>query len=77
MKIGFNEGCNQFCKDHSVLKDLELCEKHGFDFIDIQSECLDRDLAEGKYTLRNWHLGSMIQIISSGCYPTMLSSFLI
>lgn len=51
MKIGFNEGCNRFCKDHSVLKDLELCEKYGFDFIDIQSECLDRDLAEGKYTL--------------------------
>lgn len=51
MKIGFNEGSNRFCKDHSVLKDLELCEKYGFDFIDIQSECLDRDLAAGKYTV--------------------------
>ena len=51
MKIGFNEGCNRFCKDHAVLKDLELCEKFGFDFIDIQSECLDRDLAAGKCTL--------------------------
>lgn len=53
MKIGFNEGCNRFCQDHSVLRDLELCEKYGFDYIDIQSECLDRDLAAGKYTLED------------------------
>lgn len=51
MKIGFNEGCNRFCANHSVLEDLELCEKYGFDYIDIQSECLDRELPEGKYTL--------------------------
>lgn len=51
MKIGFNEGCNRFCKDHSVLKDLELCEKYGFDYIDVQSECLNRDLEAGKYTI--------------------------
>jgi 2-keto-myo-inositol isomerase len=53
MKIGFNEGCNRFCKDHSVLRDLELCEQYGFDYIDIQSECLDRDLAAGKFTLED------------------------
>jgi Sugar phosphate isomerases/epimerases len=53
MKIGFNEGCDRFCQDHSVLKDLELCEQYGFDYIDIQSECLDRDLAAGKYTLED------------------------
>lgn len=51
MKIGFNEGCNRFCENHSVLKDLELCEKYGFDYIDIQSECLNRDLETGKYTI--------------------------
>ena len=51
MKLGFNEGCNRFCKDHSVLKDLDYCEKAGFDYIDIQSECLNRDLEAGKYTL--------------------------
>ena len=51
MKIGFNEGCNRFCKDHSVLKDLDLCEKYGFDYIDVQSECLNRDLEAGKYTI--------------------------
>lgn len=53
MKIGFNEGCNRFCKDHSVMKDLEYCDKYGFDYIDIQSECLDRDLDEGKYTIED------------------------
>ena len=51
MKIGFNEGCNRFCEGHSVLEDLALCEEHGFDYIDVQSECLDRELAAGKYTL--------------------------
>lgn len=28
MKIGFNEGCNRFCENHSVLEDLDLCEKY-------------------------------------------------
>ena len=51
MKIGFNEANDRFCKGHSVMKDLELCEQHGFDFIDIQSECLNRDLDAGKCTL--------------------------
>ena len=53
MKIGFNEGCNRFCENHSVLQDLELCEKYGFDYIDIQSECLDRELPKGLYTLED------------------------
>ena len=51
MKIGFNEGCDRYCEGHTVLNDLEFCEKYGFDCIDIQSECLDRDLAAGKCTL--------------------------
>lgn len=51
MKIAFNEGCNRFCEGHSVLDDLNLCEKYGFDYIDIQSECLDREIAAGKYTI--------------------------
>ena len=53
MKIGFNEGCNRFCENHSVLEDLKLCEKYGFDYIDIQSECLDRELPKGLYTLED------------------------
>ncbi len=59
MKIGFNEANDRFCKDHSVMKDLELCEQHGFDFIDIQSECLNRDLDAGACTLEE--LGAWFQ----------------
>lgn len=51
MKIGFNEANDRFCTGHSVMKDLEFCEKYGFDYIDIQSECLDRDLKDGVVTL--------------------------
>ena len=63
MKIGFNEGCNRFCENHSVLEDLDLCEKYGFDYIDIQSECLDREIAAGKYTTISAH-GSLTQSIT-------------
>ena len=38
MKLGFNEANDRFCANHSVMMDLELCEKYGFDCIDIQSE---------------------------------------
>jgi 2-keto-myo-inositol isomerase len=67
MKTGFNEGCNRFCKDHSVLKDLELCEKNDFDFIDIQSECLSRDLEAGKYTIEElgeWFKNHKLKMLS-------------
>lgn len=58
MKIGFNEGCNRFCENHSVLEDLALCEKYGFDYIDVQSECLDRELAAGNTRWRSWAISS-------------------
>ena len=29
MKIGFNEANDRFCKGHTVMMDLELCEKYG------------------------------------------------
>lgn len=67
MKIGFNEGCNRFCKDHSVLKDLDYCEKYGFDYIDIQSECLNRDLEAGKYTIEElgeWFKNHKLKMLS-------------
>ena len=44
MRLGFNEANDRFCQGHTVMQDLELCEKYGFDCIDIQSECLNRDL---------------------------------
>ncbi len=67
MKIGFNEGCDRFCENHSVLSDLEFCEKNGFDFIDIQSECLDRDLTAGKVTLEqlgDWFKNHKLKMLS-------------
>jgi 2-keto-myo-inositol isomerase len=51
MNIGFNEANSKGCSGHTLMKDLEYCEKYGFDFIDIQSECLDRDLDKGIVTL--------------------------
>ena len=59
MKIGFNEGCNRFCENHSVLEDLDLCEKYGVDYIDIQSECLDREIAAGSTPSTIWPHGSL------------------
>ena len=67
MKIGFNEGCDRYCENHSVLNDLEFCEQNGFDFIDIQSECLDRDLAAGKVTLEQlgeWFKNHKLKMLS-------------
>lgn len=51
MKICFNEGCSYLCDDHSVKKDLEYCEKYGFDYIDIQEKCLNADLESQACTL--------------------------
>ena len=67
MKIGFNEANDRFCKDHSVMMDLEYCEKYGFDFIDIQSECLNRDLEAGKITLEEmgeWFKNHHLKMLS-------------
>jgi len=67
MKIGFNEGCDRYCEGHTVLNDLEFCEINGFDMIDIQSECLDRDLAAGKVTLEqlgDWFKTHKLKMLS-------------
>ena len=67
MKLGFNEANDRFCKNHSVMMDLELCEKFGFDCIDIQSECLNRDLEAGKITLEEmgaWFQSHHLKMLS-------------
>lgn len=67
MRIGFNEANDRFCAGHTVMQDLELCEKYGFDFIDIQSECLDRDLEKGIVTveeLGKWFKTHHLQMLS-------------
>jgi len=49
------------------MKDLEYCEKYGFDYIDIQSECLNRDLEAGKYTIEEmgeWFKNHKLKMLS-------------
>lgn len=41
MKFCFNQGSSDKCKDHSMIAELEACEKYGFDFIDIRFDILD------------------------------------
>lgn len=48
MKLGFNEGTSLECEGHSLQKDLDLCEKYGFDYIDVRSDCLNDYLQSGK-----------------------------
>ncbi|MFR4414572.1 MAG: hypothetical protein ACLT4C_04530 [Butyricicoccus sp.] len=70
MKLGFNEANDRFYKNHSVMMDLELCEKYGFDCIDIQSECLNRDLEAGKITLEEmgaWFQSHHLKMLSLQC----------
>ncbi|MFV0527688.1 MAG: sugar phosphate isomerase/epimerase family protein [Lachnospiraceae bacterium] len=40
MKIGFNEATALGCKGQSLMADLELCEKYGFDFFEMRFDCL-------------------------------------
>jgi 2-keto-myo-inositol isomerase len=40
MKLGFNEATALKCKGQSLITDLELCEKYGYDYIEIRSDCL-------------------------------------
>lgn len=67
MNIGFNEANDRFCAGHTVMQDLEYCEKYGFDYIDIQSECLDRDLENGAVTLEElgeWFKNHHVKMLS-------------
>ncbi len=66
MKMGFNEGTSLGCKGHTLQADLDLCEKHGFDFIDVRFDCLNEYLASGK-TLRDlaaWFKGHRLKPLS-------------
>jgi 2-keto-myo-inositol isomerase len=67
MKLGFNEANDRGCEGHTVMKDLEFCEKYGFDYIDIQSECLDRDLEAGITTVEEigeWFKNHRLKMLS-------------
>ena len=67
MRIGFNEANDRFCKGHTLMQDLEYCEKYGFDCIDIQSLCLNRDLEAGLVTLEElgeWFKNHHLKMLS-------------
>lgn len=40
MKLGFNEATALECKGQSLMADLEMCEKYGFDYIEIRFDCV-------------------------------------
>ena len=64
MKIGFNEATALECKGQSLMADLEMCEKYGFDYIEIRFDCLKEYLKEhtleelaewfGSHRLKPW-----------------------
>lgn len=44
MKLCFNQGSSDHCPGHSMMADLEACEKYGFDYIDLRFDILDEYL---------------------------------
>ena len=46
MKIGFNEATALNCQGQSLMADLEACERHGFDYIEIRYDCIKQYLLE-------------------------------
>ena len=46
MKLGFNEATALECKGQSLMADLEMCEKYGFDYIEIRFDCVKDYLNE-------------------------------
>ena len=61
MKLGFNEATALECKGQSLLADMEMCEKYGFDYIEIRFDCVreylkDHTLEELSDWFKNHHL---------------------
>lgn len=46
MKLCFNQGSCDKCADHSMMAELEACEKYGFDYIDLRFDDLDEYVKE-------------------------------
>lgn len=46
MKIGFNEATALKCKGQSLMADLEMCEKYGFDYFEMRFDCLAEYMKE-------------------------------
>ena len=50
MKLGFNEATALECKGQSLMADLEMCEKYGFDYIEIRFDCVKDYLKDHGHT---------------------------
>ncbi len=62
MKIGFNEATALKCEGQSLMADLEMCEKYGFDYFEIRYDCIAKYIQEG-HTLEE--LGNGLRTITS------------
>ena len=70
MKLGFNQATALECKGQSLLADLEACEKHGFDYIELRFDCIKdylktntlEDLASwfGNHKLKPWAYNTLL-----------------
>ena len=70
MKIGCDEGCNYRCNGHTVMRDLELCERYGFDTINLQWMALERDIERGICTIEeigDWFRNHRLKMLSYSC----------
>ena len=62
MKLCFNQGSSDHCHGHSMMADLEACEKYGFDYIDIRFDILDEYLKEHTADeLAEWFAGHRLK----------------
>lgn len=57
MKIGFNEANDRFCKDHTLMKDLEYCESMDLRESIFSLSAWTEILRLGKSRWRNWLTG--------------------
>ncbi len=71
MKLGFNQATASKCKDHTMMTDLEACEKYGFDYVDIRCDVLEEYLNEHTAKeLADWFLGHHLK---PGSYSALLN----
>jgi inosose dehydratase len=69
MKLGFNEATALKCKGQSLIADLELCEKYGYDFIEIRADCLKEYLKN--HTLEELATWFKTHRLKPGAYNTL------
>ena len=62
MKIGFNEATALKCEGQSLMADLEMCEKYGFDYFEIRYDCIAKIHSGRPYTEE---LGNGLRTITS------------